>query len=177
MFKKFFLNFKIIFYFANLIIITLYIFPGSLLGWLLYGDVYIQPKISPDFIVSSNHVYAFSVLTILGYLSYKSRKLKLEKSEITKHLKKEDCVVILDKAGKHISSKEFSEFLELKMKNRIKRVCFIIGSEIGMDDSLKKGENIFSFGKQTWPHLMVRIMLIEQIYRSLEILKGTSYHK
>jgi len=77
MFKKFFLNFKIIFYFANLIIITLYIFPGSLLGWLLYGDVYIQPKISPDFIVSSNHVYAFSVLTILGYLSYKSRKLKL----------------------------------------------------------------------------------------------------
>ena len=77
MFKKFFLNFKIIFYFANLIIITLYIFPGSLLGWLLYGDVYIQPKISPDFIVSSNHVYAFSVLTILGYLSYKSKKLKL----------------------------------------------------------------------------------------------------
>ena len=77
MFKKFFLNFKIIFYFANLIIITLYIFPGSILGWLLYGDVYIQPKISPDFIVSSNHVYAFSVLTILGYLSYKSRKLKL----------------------------------------------------------------------------------------------------
>ena len=77
MFKKIFLNFKIIFYFANLIIITLYIFPGSILGWLLYGDVYIQPKISPDFIVSSNHVYAFSVLTILGYLSYKSRKLKL----------------------------------------------------------------------------------------------------
>ncbi len=77
MFKKFFLNFKIIFYFANLIIITLYIFPGSILGWLLYGDVYIQPKISPDFIVSSNHVYAFSVLTILGYLSYKSKKLKL----------------------------------------------------------------------------------------------------
>ena len=77
MIKKFFLNFKIIFYFANLIIITLYIFPGSILGWLLYGDVYIQPKISPDFIVSSNHVYAFSVLTILGYLSYKSRKLKL----------------------------------------------------------------------------------------------------
>ena len=78
---------------------------------------------------------------------------------------------------RHISSEEFSKFLDLKMKNRIKRVCFIIGSEIGMDDSLKKGENIFSFGKQTWPHLMVRIMLIEQIYRSLEILKGTSYHK
>jgi len=77
MIKKFFLNFKIIFYFANFILIILYIFPGSILGWLLYGDVGIQPQISPDFIVSSNHVYAFSVLSILGYLSYKSKKLDL----------------------------------------------------------------------------------------------------
>ena len=77
MIKKFFLNFKIIFYFANLILVTLYVFPGSILGWFLYGDVGIQPQISPDFIVSSNHVYAFSVLSILGYLSYKSKKLKL----------------------------------------------------------------------------------------------------
>ena len=77
MIKKFFLNFKIIFYFANLILVTLYIFPGSILGWFLYGNVGIQPQILPDFIVSSNHVYAFSVLSILGYLSYKSKKLKL----------------------------------------------------------------------------------------------------
>ena len=77
MIKKFFLKFKIIFYFANFTLIILYIFPGSILGWLLYGDVGIQPQISPDFIVSSNHVYAFSVLSILGYLSYKSKKLKL----------------------------------------------------------------------------------------------------
>ena len=77
MIKKFFLNFKIIFYFANFILIILYIFPGSILGWLLYGDVGIQPQISPDFLVSSNHVYAFSVLSILGYLSYKSKKLDL----------------------------------------------------------------------------------------------------
>jgi len=77
MIKKFFLKFKIIFYFANLILIILYIFPGSILGWFLYGDVGIQPQISPDFIVSSNHVYAFSVLSILGHLSYKSKKLEL----------------------------------------------------------------------------------------------------
>tara|TARA_Y100000992_G_C21169587_1_gene445191 strand:+ start:291 stop:689 length:399 start_codon:yes stop_codon:yes gene_type:complete len=77
MIKKFFLKFKIIFYFANFTLIILYIFPGSILGWLLYGDVGTQPQISPDFIVSSNHVYAFSVLSILGYLSYKSKKLDL----------------------------------------------------------------------------------------------------
>ena len=77
MIKKFFLKFKIIFYFANFTLIILYIFPGSILGWLLYGDAGTQPQISPDFIVSSNHVYAFSVLSILGYLSYKSKKLDL----------------------------------------------------------------------------------------------------
>ena len=77
MIKKFFLKFKIIFYFANFILIILYIFPGSILGWLLYDDVGTQPQISPDFIVSSNHVYAFSVLSILGYLSFKSKKLDL----------------------------------------------------------------------------------------------------
>ena len=107
----------------------------------------------------------------------KKKKLNFEKNEICKYLKKDDFIVTLDKNGKNISSREFSEFLNLQMNNSIKRICFLIGSEIGIDDSFKKGANVFSFGKQTWPHLMIRIMLIEQIYRSLQILKGTSYHK
>ena len=77
MFKKSILNLKILFYIANIILISLYVFPGSILGWFLYSDANLQPKISPDFIVSSNHVYAFSVLTILGYISYESKKLNL----------------------------------------------------------------------------------------------------
>ena len=77
MFKKFLLNLKIFFYIANIILISLYVFPGSILGWFLYNDAGLQPQISQDFIVSSNHVYAFSVLTILGYISYESKKLNL----------------------------------------------------------------------------------------------------
>ena len=76
MFKKFLFNLKLVFYIANTTLILLYIFPGSILGWFLYGDFGIQPQISPNFIVSSNHVYAFSVLSILGYLSYEIKKLK-----------------------------------------------------------------------------------------------------
>ena len=75
MFKKIFSNLKIIFYVANLVLITLYIFPGSILGWFIYGDAGLQPQITSDFIVSSNHVYAFMVLSILGYLSYENHKL------------------------------------------------------------------------------------------------------
>ena len=77
MFKKIFSYLKIIFYVANLVLITLYIFPGSILGWFIYGDAGLQPQITSDFIVSSNHVYAFTVLSILGYLSYENYKLKL----------------------------------------------------------------------------------------------------
>ena len=76
MFKKFLFNLKLVFYIANSTLILLYIFPGSILGWFLYDDIGIQPQISPNFIVSSNHVYAFSVLSILGYLSYEIKKLK-----------------------------------------------------------------------------------------------------
>ena len=76
MFKKFLFNLKLVFFIANTTLILLYIFPGSILGWFLYDDIGIQPQISPNFVVSSNHVYAFSVLSILGYLPYEIKKLK-----------------------------------------------------------------------------------------------------
>ena len=75
MFKNFFSYLKIIFYIANIVLITLYIFPGSILGWLIYGNAGLQPQITSDFIVSSNHVYAFMVLSYLGYISYENHKL------------------------------------------------------------------------------------------------------
>ena len=50
-------------------------FPGSILGWFIYGNFGLQPQITSDFIVSSNHVYAFMVLSFLGYFSYENYKL------------------------------------------------------------------------------------------------------
>ena len=75
MFKFFFSYLKIIFYIANVVLIILYLFPGSILGWLFYDNVGLQPQITSDFIVSSNHVYSFIFLSILGYISYKNNKL------------------------------------------------------------------------------------------------------
>lgn len=75
MFNKFLSYLKIIFYVANIVLITLYLFPGSILGWFIYDDAGLQPQITPDFIVSTNHVYAFIVLSILGWGSYDNYKL------------------------------------------------------------------------------------------------------
>ena len=61
---------KIIFHLLNIIFVFLYIYPGSLLGFLIYNDISKQPQISADFIVSSNHLYAFLILSSLGLTSY-----------------------------------------------------------------------------------------------------------
>ena len=66
--------FKIGFYSANIILIILYLFPGSILGWFLYNDHLIQPQITRDFIISSNHVYVFALLTSLGVFSFHNTK-------------------------------------------------------------------------------------------------------
>ena len=68
--RKFFSKYKIIFYFFNFCLIFLYVFPGSLIGFLLYGDIRFQPQITPDFIVSSNHFYVFILLSVIGLLSF-----------------------------------------------------------------------------------------------------------
>ena len=108
---------------------------------------------------------------------FKEKKLLLEKAEISKYLKPTDDIVVLDKDGKMLSSKDFSVFLKKKMIERTKRICFLIGSDLGLDISLKKSFHTISLGRKTWPHLMVRIMLVEQIYRSFEIIKNSPYHK
>ena len=75
--KNFFSKYKFIFFLLNLILIFLYLFPGSILGWVVYDDFSSQPQITSDFIVSSNHVYAFLVISIIGFLTYKNSTNKL----------------------------------------------------------------------------------------------------
>jgi VanZ family protein len=72
--KKLKIFFKRGFYSSNIILIIFYLFPGSILGCFLYNDCYIQPQITRDFIISSNHFYAFILLTSLGVFSFHNTK-------------------------------------------------------------------------------------------------------
>ena len=75
---NFFSKYKFIFYLSNLILLVLYLFPGSLLGCFLYNDCQLQPQLTKDFLVSTNHLYAFGLLSIIGLFTYKnSNKLNL----------------------------------------------------------------------------------------------------
>ena len=68
---NYFSKYKFIFYLCNLILIFLYLFPGSVLGWFLYKDLSLQPQITPDFIISTNHLYAYIVLSVVGFLTFR----------------------------------------------------------------------------------------------------------
>ena len=62
------------FYVINCLLIIFYLFPGSILGYFLYNDFSIQPQITEDFIISSNHFIAFTILSLLGVISYQDTK-------------------------------------------------------------------------------------------------------
>ena len=64
-------KYKFFFYFCNLALIFLYLFPGSLLGCFFYNNCEFQPQITRDFIISTNHLIAFFVLSMIGFLTFK----------------------------------------------------------------------------------------------------------
>ena len=69
---NFFSKYKFIFYISNFILLVLYLFPGSLLGCFLYNDCQLQLQLTKDFLVSTNHLYAFGLLSIIGLFTYKN---------------------------------------------------------------------------------------------------------
>tara|TARA_B100000927_G_scaffold231575_1_gene191601 strand:+ start:69 stop:461 length:393 start_codon:yes stop_codon:yes gene_type:complete len=71
---NFFSKYKFIFYVINILLIFIYLFPGSIFGCILYNDCFLQPQLTPDFIVSSNHLYAFLILSIIGFITFKNLK-------------------------------------------------------------------------------------------------------
>jgi len=69
---NFFSKYKFIFYLSNFILLVLYLFPGSLLGCFLYNDCQLQPQLTKDFLISTNHLYAFGLLSAIGLFTYKN---------------------------------------------------------------------------------------------------------
>ena len=68
---------KILFYISNLALIVFYLYPGSIFGCFLYNDCNMQPQLTGDFLVSSNHVYVFFILSVLGFLSFKKKSTQI----------------------------------------------------------------------------------------------------
>ena len=87
-------------------------------------------------------------------------------------------IVLLDKEGKNFSSEELAEFFDKKQTQGISKICFAIGGSYGFSDEIKKrADMVLSFSKMTFPHQLMRVVLLEQIYRAFTIINKVQYHK
>ena len=104
-------------------------------------------------------------------------KTQEETSQIFSKISNNDYVILLDEHGKELSSVEFAAFIEDMNLNNPNNLLFIIGGAYGHSDHLRQRANmILSFSKMTFSHQMIRLFLVEQIYRAFTIIKNEKYH-
>jgi 23S rRNA (pseudouridine1915-N3)-methyltransferase len=88
-----------------------------------------------------------------------------------------DNLLLLDEKGKEMRSVDFSNFLQKKMNAGIKQLVFVIGGPYGFSENVyKKSQGKISLSKMTFSHQMIRLFVVEQIYRAFTILKNEPYH-
>jgi len=99
-----------------------------------------------------------------------------ETSRIIAKLNKDDCNILLDRNGDQVSSEKLSKLIETT-KNSSQNITFIVGGTYGASESLNSHIDLkLSFSKMTFTHLMIRPLLLEQIYRAFTIIQGKKYH-
>lgn len=101
-----------------------------------------------------------------------------EGQEILRRIRREDYVITLEIKGKTMSSVQLAEKLErLGLEGR-SEVAFVIGGSLGLSEEVSRRADLkLSFSAMTFPHQMMRVILLEQIYRSFKIIRGETYHK
>jgi 23S rRNA (pseudouridine1915-N3)-methyltransferase len=108
---------------------------------------------------------------------FEKRIKDIEARGLEKHFK-DDYIICLFHEGREMSSSDFARFLEKSASSSNRPIAFVVGGFMGLEDTiLKRADFLFSLSKMTFSHELSRIMLLEQIYRSLTIIKGRQYPK
>ena len=113
-------------------------------------------------------------------LNYEDRlkNLLLEGENILKNISSNDFVITLEINGKMLSSEELASFISNHYTYNNKTITFIIGSSDGMSDDVKRRSDYkLSFSKMTFPHQLMRLVFLEQLYRAFSIINNQKYHK
>ena len=106
------------------------------------------------------------------------KNLKEEAKAILNNIKKEDYVITLEILGNSLDSVELAKFIQNHYLYSSRVLTFVIGSSDGLDEEVKKRSDYqLSFSKLTFPHQLMRMLFLEQIYRSLTIINNQKYHK
>ena len=123
--------------------------------------------------------FSFDIIPDIKNVKNLSEKQQKEKEGelILKKVAPTDVLVVLDEKGKDFTSVGFSEYLQKKMNAGTKQLVFVIGGPYGFSEAVyKKAQGKISFSKMTFSHQMIRLFVVEQIYRGFTILKNEPYH-
>jgi 23S rRNA (pseudouridine1915-N3)-methyltransferase len=113
-------------------------------------------------------------------LSEKEMKIVKQKEgeRIIAKIPQNSFIISLEIQGKLLTSNELSEKIDDLMINGVNNITFIIGGSLGLSDEVLNKSNFrLSFSKMTFPHQLMRLILLEQVYRAWRIMKGEPYHK
>lgn len=101
-----------------------------------------------------------------------------EGERLLKHIRDDMYVITLEIGGKMLTSEEFAEKIETLGVQGKSSIAFVIGGSIGLgEEVLKRSDFALSFSKMTFPHQLMRVVLLEQVYRGYRIVNGDPYHK
>jgi 23S rRNA (pseudouridine1915-N3)-methyltransferase len=124
-------------------------------------------------------VTGFEIMEAEAPKGLEGRKRQLAESELLDRMARSGARrVVLDERGTSLSSESFSALLAKWRDDGVKETIFLIGGADGHEHGLRESADLLlSFGKATFPHMLVRVLLTEQIYRAVTILSGHPYHR
>ena len=100
------------------------------------------------------------------------------KDSLTRAVPDSAIVIALDERGENLTSAQFAEHLQRWRDDGVAELAFLIGGANGLDAKVRESAQlVLSFGRVTWPHLLMRALLAEQLYRAQQILDGHPYHR
>ena len=144
-------------------------------------------KLKETFLVDGINEYkkrieGFQKLQILELKEYNtsdiSKNIENEGFEILEKVNSDEHIITLEILGKKLDSITFSRYLENQFTYGTSKITFIIGGSNGLSEEVKKRSNfLLSFSDMTFPHQLMRLILMEQLYRALTIIHHKEYHK
>jgi 23S rRNA (pseudouridine1915-N3)-methyltransferase len=141
---------------------------------------YIQ-KGAEDYIKRIKRYISFEVVSIPDIKNAKNLTIEQYKQKEAenqaKYLQNADLIILLDEFGKEYTSVEFARYIESKMQASIKNMVFVVGGAYGFAVEIKKmSHHSISLSQLTFPHQLVRLLFLEQLYRAFTIIRNEKYH-
>jgi 23S rRNA (pseudouridine1915-N3)-methyltransferase len=140
-------------------------------------EAYIKDGVA-EFTKRISHYYPIDWQIIAPSKAMQHIAIKKEEAQnIMKQMASNDVLILLDETGKMLSSPGLAQLIQQKANQSTQKIIFLIGGAYGVSDDIKKRANhTWSLSQLVFPHMLVRLILSEQIYRACSILANEKYH-